>query len=199
MSDMSRTAPEIHARHQRDILFVKPDYWLLMDYLDGEEQHEYSTLFHLSPDVFVEQLDKERALVVSDRNGAQLLIVGLGDIDIRSEIQVGTESPPQGWYSEDHYKKCEAPTLSFSTSTGPSASMVWLLYPLRAGEDPATVSAGFNADSSGRLFGVDVRHGGGSDAFQIVDDHGARLRSASEPMSQVVMDRLGRQWKIGTG
>jgi hypothetical protein len=35
--------------HQRSVLFVKPGYWVVMDYIAGEGKHEVTRLFHFLP------------------------------------------------------------------------------------------------------------------------------------------------------
>lgn len=36
--------------HERKILFLRPDYWIIADLLIAEEPHRYDLLFHLSPE-----------------------------------------------------------------------------------------------------------------------------------------------------
>ena len=56
--------------HQRNFVFAKPDYWIIVDYLDARNLHEYSFLFHLAPDVLIESLSDSTALMRSGHNGA---------------------------------------------------------------------------------------------------------------------------------
>lgn len=197
LANLSGATPKVHVRHQRDILFVKPHYWLVMDYLDGDHEHEYSALFHLSPDVLVDKLSADRALLVSEVNGAQLAILGIGNVDIGSEVLTGAESPPQGWYSEDHYKKCAAPALIFSIDGGQSARLIWLLYPLPAGQDAASISAELTENTIDCKVRLEVRQGDSRDVFDIVDDRNARLNSGSEPISQISIRGRGGAWQVG--
>ena len=125
--------------HQRDFVFVKPDYWIVADYLDASELHQYTFLFHLAPDVLVENLIGSTALLRSGRNGAQLVMAALTEQDISSEVVEGSESPIQGWYSEDHHKKCAAPALSFDVFKSRSIFVAWVLYPLPSGADASQV------------------------------------------------------------
>ena len=140
--------------HQRAVVFARPDYWVLVDYLESEEPHDYIFLFHLSPDVTIDELTADSAIVRSD--GASLVIKACTDQELESEII-------QGWYSEDHYRKCPAPVLSFTARQAPSSRFVWLLYPLPAGSDASQVSANLEPGSDGNEVKLVVRSGARSD------------------------------------
>ena len=126
--------------HQRAVVFARPDYWVVADYLDSEEPHDYTFLFHLSPDVTIDELTADSAIVRSD--GAYLVIKACADQELNSEII-------QGWYSEDHYRKCSAPVLSFTLRQTAETRVVWLLYPLRSGSGARQVTASLEPGPAG--------------------------------------------------
>jgi len=143
--------------HQRAAVFARPDYWVLADYLESEEPHDYTFLFHLAPDVTVEELKADSAIVRSD--GVSLLIKACTDQELESDVI-------QGWYSEDHYRKCPAPVLSFTARQAPSSRFVWLLYPLPADSDAGLVMASLEPGPDGNEVRLAVRSDARSDYIQ---------------------------------
>jgi hypothetical protein len=137
----------IGVSHQRAVVFARPDYWVVVDSIESKETHDYTFLFHLAPDVTVVEMTPQSAVIRSESSGALLVIQVLTDQAVRGEVV-------EGWYSEDHYRKCPAPVLSFTTGQAPSSRFVWLLYPLPAGSDASQVMASLEPgpnDSQERL------------------------------------------------
>ncbi len=100
------------------------------------------------------------------------MIQVLTDQAIRGEVV-------EGWYSEDHYRKCPAPVLSFTARQAPSSRFVWLLYPLPAGSDASQVMASLESGPDGNEERLVVRSdtrsdyvqfpGGTADVYRIED------------------------------
>jgi len=185
--------------HQRDFVFVKPDYWIITDYLDASNPHDYTFLFHLSPDVLVDRLTASTALLRSKRNGAQLLLVGLGNHDFSSEILEGEESPIQGWYSEDHYKKCAAPALRFAVRETRSALVCWVLYPLGTGADPDQVKTRVTHNADAMRYVIDVQVGDRIESITILGNATLRASSDGVVKSTIFIERDGQEWSVGPG
>ena len=127
------------AKHTRQVLFVRPDYWVVVDELESELPHDYSALFHLAPDIDVIQHGMSDAILQSKRTSAKLMVSAISTGHLEGQVINGQESPIQGWYSEDHHKKQPATTLEFTTANARSALLVWILVPFPAGGDIASV------------------------------------------------------------
>jgi hypothetical protein len=136
--------------HQRDVVFVKPDYWIVVDRIEAAKRHDYDFLFHLAPDVIINKTGAHGAICQSERNGAQLCISAFSQQSLSCEQLTGSESPIQGWFSSDHYKKTPSPALVFRCGDAQSVCVAWLLYPLRSGDeaDEIRTSMTENAESS---------------------------------------------------
>jgi len=181
----------LSAAHQRDFLFIKPDYWLLADYLESDARRTYTFLFHLAPDVIVEQFDGSSAVVRSSSNGASLVIKALTDHEMRGEVIEGSESPIQGWFSEDHYRKCPSPVLSFSIDDELSATVVWLLYPLPAGSKADDIHSSIKRNSAAAQVSISVQRGLHTDRVRlpgkiapISSDGAARLKRIARELQR---------------
>lgn len=89
--------------HRRQIVFVKPWYWVLLDTVEGARQHQVAQLFQLHPQIEVGWRLAEIPgcrLQTSDSSSA-LWLVGIDDqgrMPLREEAR-GEEEPPAGWYS----------------------------------------------------------------------------------------------------
>jgi uncharacterized heparinase superfamily protein len=184
--------------HQRDFVFVKPDYWIVADYLDASELHQYNFLFHLAPDVVVENLTSSTALLRSSRNGAQMFLAAHTDHEISSEVIEGSESPIQGWYSEDHYKKCAAPVLSFSVCNMRSVFVAWVLYPLAPATDAAQVRTRVLHEPGLGQHVLSVQYADKTDSVSILNDPKARSGHGGNPFSEFSIERGGKRWRVGS-
>jgi uncharacterized heparinase superfamily protein len=171
--------------HQRDFVFAKPDYWILVDYLAADNPHDYSFVFHLAPDMQIEHRTGSSALLRSRLNGAQLIMRAFTVQEIDSDVIEGQESPIQGWYSEDHHRKCPSPTLIFEVGQSSSAIVAWVLYPLRPDVDAGQIgiSAVSGPDSSRLEF--KVQSDDKIDSISILN--GATARSSAGPGSTSII------------
>jgi len=149
----------IGVSHQRAVVFARPDYWVVVDSIESKEAHDYTFLFHLAPDVTVIEMTPQSAVIRSESSGALLVIQVLTDQAVRGEVV-------EGWYSEDHYQKCQAPVLSFTARQAPSSRFLWLLYPLPAGSDASQVMASLEPGANGSEGRLMVRSDARSDYVQ---------------------------------
>ncbi|MDA0748552.1 MAG: alginate lyase family protein, partial [bacterium] len=81
-------------QHQRSIMFIKPNYFLLFDELIGEGKHTYEALFHFMPYRLL--LDPETKAVRTGRMSPPNLEV-LPLIKMTPRITCGQNDPVQGW------------------------------------------------------------------------------------------------------
>ena len=175
--------------HQRDFVFVKPDYWIVADYLAAEQLHDYSFLFHLAPDVLVENLTNSSALLRSGRNGALFFLEAVTDEQMSGEVIEGSESPIQGWYSEDHHKKCSSPVLSFSIGGARSIFVAWILYPMAPGSDATEVRSCAVREPQAGFRTIQVQRGGLSDRIRLPDSAHAVSGEESRRLARVSLER----------
>jgi hypothetical protein len=182
----AKLSVEIHVVHERAFIFAKPDYWVIRDRLEGQRPHEFSFLFHLSPDVSVEELGDSRALLRAG-NGARLIIVAHTNQQMMGTVIEGSESPIQGWYSEDHYKKVPAPVLDFSIAGEPTATVTWVIYPLPPGVDPSTVHTSMSRDRKNGPDSIAVRSAVIEDTITL---------AYSSAAAGVSVERARKEWQV---
>jgi len=124
------------ASHRREILFVKPDYWVVVDTLRPREAgaHEYEAFFHTdaSPDQAV--LDPNTGIFRTRFDGGNIAMAPVAGQDVRGRIVAGQEQPyVQGWVRCGAYEVRPAATAVF---TKRAAGVVTMAYVLHAFKGP---------------------------------------------------------------
>ena len=137
-------APEVISDvvHTRQILFVKPDYWLIVDHLRGASPHKYEAVFHIHPDVSVDlRPDGGASLQAGADKGRLYLIPANGDIT-QTTLYSGDEGAIQSWHSAEHHQKQASKAVVFARNDAASTHLVTLLYPRPPGQASETVEIG---------------------------------------------------------
>ena len=118
-------------RHQRDILFIRPEYWIITDTISGQGKHLVDFLFHFSPGRI--SLDKSKKTVKSEYDhGANILLAPVCGTAFKTEIIEGQESPIQGWASYSYGKRQKAPVVKYSMNTRMPLCFSTIIFPFRS-------------------------------------------------------------------
>lgn len=155
-------------QHTRAVLFIKPDFWVMLDKLtavDGNE-HTYEALFHFDCPV------KPDGLRVVTRNPreANLTLLARPDPGLSVKIVEGQEEPVQGWLTKGISAVRPAPVAIYRAQ-GKTAHILYVMAPAPAGAgDPVRAIEPLGADpaaarilfNDGRSF--DVRFNPGKPA-----------------------------------
>lgn len=118
--------------HTRAVLFVKPDYFVVMDRLDGDTKtHAYRMKYQLSREL-VAQVDGVRA--VGERQGAPRIVVlpSRSDLDL-SVVRGREESPREGWHGYAAEKFAPAPALIYTWNERAPTRVETVLWPVKPG------------------------------------------------------------------
>ncbi len=120
---------EIPVPHKRHILFRKPDYWIIVDEVDGEGEHLIESLFHFSPDVET-TTGKNFSVRGKHKQGPSLLVQPCPVPGLEAVIIEGIEEPSvQGWYLPDEEHRRPAPVASYRVEAELPTTLVYLFYP----------------------------------------------------------------------
>jgi hypothetical protein len=126
--------------HTRRILFVKPDYWILWDVVNGDGSHLAAQLFHFPAEPKVNILN-ERDVYVDYPDGPGLTIKTLRPDGVVAEKTVGADEPIQGWISLEYGTKVAAPAVSCTNRGELPQTFVSVLYPIEQAEKFQSVPA----------------------------------------------------------
>jgi hypothetical protein len=123
--------------HRRCFLLVADRFWIVIDELIGQGQHEWSTFLHLHPEV---ELTTQPSFLVARRSSSALGIAWFG-IDAPRCVR-GERDPLQGWYAPAFGEVHAAPTLICRGSGNLEARFGWVLIPGMADDGAVFVERG---------------------------------------------------------
>jgi hypothetical protein len=159
--------------HRRAVLFVKPDFWVMLDTLtahDGKE-HSYDALFHFEDKVKADGL----RLATEDADQPNLTIAVRPDPGLSLKIVEGQQDPVQGWLPSAISSVHPAPVGIYSAK-GATTHILYVLAPSAKGAPSAIKSVEpLGSDScaaritlaSGRVYEVRFHEGKAPDWKQI--------------------------------
>jgi len=159
--------------HRRSVAFVKPDYWIITDWLlpasteqpSHEAVHEvtversehiYEQLFHFVP---CEMGQETETLSVwsATQNQPNLALIPVLDPFLSLELVIGRRIPyPQGWYfpggkPSQNPAPIPAPCVIYSKKSVPPTIFQTLLWPMKAGHLQRPKVEAFGEKGSGFL------------------------------------------------
>lgn len=114
--------------HHRQVLFVKPDYWLVVDDFQGDGSHQVNTLWHFRWGKYA--IDKESAACMTANPGeANLLVLPASPDDLALNVVEGQKDPVAGWIAITGNTRLAAPEANYSWNGSLPRIQGWLLYP----------------------------------------------------------------------
>ncbi|MCB0190844.1 MAG: alginate lyase family protein [Anaerolineae bacterium] len=114
--------------HRRKILFVKPDYWLMIDNLEGNGHHQFDWFYHFVPDAHV-KIDKDSGAVVGQVDQVALLVQPFEPKALEMKVVSGLEPEIQGWVALESGQKEPAPVAVVSCQSAAPLCQGTLLFP----------------------------------------------------------------------
>ena len=114
--------------HRRRVLFVQPDYWVIVDDLSGKTRHRVDLRYQFAP----LHVSKENSNWIRARGRLQhgLLIRSFSTAELDCKIKAGALNPLQGWISPNYGHRMSAPVLNYSTSALLPLRIVTILFPI---------------------------------------------------------------------
>jgi hypothetical protein len=137
---------------RRRVVFVKPDYWLVVDDLQGAASHGIDVTFQFAPDVRI-AAGPEPWIRAETRSGHTLWLLPMASTPVDTVISCGELDPPRGWVSAAYGQREPAPAVRFVAE----AELPWrgmtLLVPVAgtSADPPAVIEL---RDARGRPSGV---------------------------------------------
>jgi hypothetical protein len=118
------TSPAYDATHDRVVLFVAGEYWLVVDLLHAPQPHDYTLRWHLAPGA---------APALTRLPGGTRAETPAVRLDVVGDATVAVEP---GWVSPEYGVKHPAPVVVASAPRTAQAVLVTLLAPRREGRAP---------------------------------------------------------------
>ena len=147
----------VKVAHERTVVFVRPDYWVVVDRLLGEGRHAYDVLWHLNNDAA--EVDRETLAAWGADDGVPSLLVTPAETrGLDLEVVTGRHDPVLGFAPAR--RKKPIPVLDYRREADGPLTLAWVLTPFRTG--PPQVSAALMQSEHGET--VTVRHPRGADS-----------------------------------
>lgn len=135
-----------NVKHKRAMLYVRNEFWVVVDKIETDKPRKIETLWHWHPDCEV-GADKN-GVITTKNNKGNLQLIPVDKTDWKVDIIEGQEEPEiQGWYSEEYNKFCPNKAFVYSTDAGNDDCFVWLLLPSEK-EAPKVAATIISKDSS---------------------------------------------------
>ncbi len=117
--------------HRRRILFVKPDYWIVVDDLTGKGKHKMELFWHFTEKGKLEVNEENLEAIVDYEDDVSLLVKPVDTEKMSYKTFEGQEDPIQGWVSYDYAVKVPAPVLCYEKNGQVPARFTTLLRPFK--------------------------------------------------------------------
>lgn len=117
--------------HRRRVLFVKPDYWVILDDLTGQGQHAFDLYWHFTENAKLSANKEDLRMFVDYGDDVSLAVLPVDTAGLSAEIIQGCDDPIQGWISYDYAVKLPAPVLRYTQKTNTPARFTTILHPFK--------------------------------------------------------------------
>jgi hypothetical protein len=115
------------AKHTRSVLYVRGEFWVVVDRITTDKPRKIETMWHWHPECVVE---KDNSTIKTRNKKGNLAVIPVSQQEFDISFIKGQEEPEiQGWYSSE-YNLFEPNITSFySTNINENSIIVWLLLP----------------------------------------------------------------------
>jgi Heparinase II/III-like protein/Heparinase II/III N-terminus len=143
--------------HRRRVLFVKPDYWIVVDDLTGRGSHRVDLRFQFGPRPVT--IGPGLWTAASGRRGEGVWIAPFATVPLSGRLRQGMLDPIEGWVSPDYGRRRPAPAVVYSATTRLPLRIITLVLPVeRLRQSPPAVE--LVHDAAGRLAGLTLVESG---------------------------------------
>jgi hypothetical protein len=137
---------------RRRVIFVKPDYWLIVDDIDGAADHRLEVTFQFAPTVRI-AAGCDGWVRAETPGGRALWMLTVASTPVQTTVACGELEPIRGWISPDYGQRQPAPALVISAAATLPWRALTLLLPDGVGaSSPPRVTP--TCDGEGRPDGV---------------------------------------------
>lgn len=142
----------IPVTHNRQIVFIRGLFWLVLDRLQSEKTHRYTQIWNLTNEFKPEEVvvDKENKFIKSsDQKGTNILIKNFASQQLDYRLLYGEKDPYRGWYTIDYGKKVESVDVHVEWEGTGTEYLTTLLYPFVGKMDLDIKTLEFSNNSPG--------------------------------------------------
>ena len=124
---------QVEATHTRAVLFLKPDYFVIIDRVDADQQgHAYRMKYQLHDELSAEVAG---TVVTGEKDGQPLVVVAPSRKDLAlSVVQGQTEPYYEGWHLRSADEGIAAPALLYEWKEDGSTAVETVIRPVKPGD-----------------------------------------------------------------
>ncbi len=115
--------------HTRRMIYLRNQFWIVLDSLKVERPHQIQPLWHFHPDCTVKI--ETQSVVSADPGLGNLRIIPVSDLKWDTKLVRGSDNPVQGWWSSNYNVKMPSTTAIYSTQIKSSCTFAWILIPAK--------------------------------------------------------------------
>ncbi|HKQ30931.1 MAG TPA: alginate lyase family protein [Burkholderiales bacterium] len=123
--------------HRRRVFFSKPRYWLVVDDLDGVDEHRIDLHFQFAP--MQVTLSTDGWTIARSPGGSECRLFALATVPLTSTLTEAQLDPIRGWVSPDYGQREAAPMLTHSVVARLPVRIVTFLLPVENSLVPSPV------------------------------------------------------------
>ena len=126
---------DFSVNHRRHVIFLKPYYYVVTDFLEGTGTHKYDCYFHLNaPSAAIDNNTKAVKTLNSGANTPQLLVYPIETTGLAVKTVTGQKSPSYlGWIANTN---TAIPSVDYSKTQAAPATFANVLYPYNTNNQP---------------------------------------------------------------
>ncbi len=115
------------ASHTRALMYVRGEFWVVVDRVRTDKPRKVETLWHWHPDCVVNQ---EENVIETNNPKGNLAVIPIGSNKMDVRFVKGQEQPEiQGWYSPEYNVYSPNTATIYSADITGDQTFVWLLFP----------------------------------------------------------------------
>ncbi|TDE11251.1 alginate lyase family protein [Dyadobacter psychrotolerans] len=115
------------ASHTRAVMYVRGQFWVVVDRIRTDKPRKIEALWHWHPDCLVSQ---DASSVRTNNSRGNLAIIPVSSQKNKIDFIKGQEKPEiQGWYSPEYNVYMPNTTAIYNTDIAGDKTFVWLLLP----------------------------------------------------------------------
>ncbi len=162
--------------HRRRLLFLKPEYWVLIDSFHGKGEHRFEKNLHFSPEVrlHVRNGNDDGGVHLAVYSGEVALDLALfAGRPMDTQIIKGADNPIQGWSSDRYGRKTPAPVLNASFCGAAPAALITAILPSAPSSELSSVATMRRLEPEGApAVACSIARGPRTDLFVVNPDGG---------------------------
>lgn len=113
--------------HRRQIIFVKPYFWVVRDSMIGEGKHTAEQIWHY----YDGEVQLENNYALTQFNDANLILYSTGDNSVEAACYKGSEEPIRGWHCPYYDQLRPAPEVSYTQEGNEVINFHTLIFPVK--------------------------------------------------------------------